>query len=467
MCLLILLLFTLLQSQAAARSIHGEVLDVNTRLAVAGVTVQCGDDQRVKATTDQLGAFLLQVPEGVSCRVLQMQRTAEYLPALQRIGADENGPVVMLAARAARLAGTVFGGREGKPLAAKVLAFTKEKREGRVRMGSFHWVEAGTDGRYEFKGLMPGHYYLLAVPQGQKPESQQAVRGFAAASPTLEGALRIRLVAGGSLDHEDITLPVERTFCLEVKTKEPLKLLLSELMGMGEIVLRNFVAGEKQCGLPEGQYQLSAPVVEGEGYVLERFEIYKRDAVVALAGRTHLRRLRGRVVVEGEENLALTVKAEPVGRAALQGERTMTRTDAGGRFELDGLAEGPHRLEVFGLPEGMYVKEVVLRGEAEIVVAKEGVAVTGDVTDSNGQPVSQAFVMLLREKELLASTVSDAKGKYQFRAMKPGEYRVLARDPGAEGELRGRDVPEEWIALGERVKGTAGAGVRVGLKLNR
>jgi hypothetical protein len=136
--------------------------------------------------------------------------------------------------------------------------------------------------------------------------------------------------------------------------------------------------------------------------------------------------------------------------------------DAEGRFAVYGLAPGLHRISARGLPEGWVLESAMydgldaadhhLRVETRpvsgIVVkfAKSSAQVSGAVTNSSGAPVSDHAVIVFPAEAALWVPRSrrihlaqpDAQGRYTFKGLPAGEYRmavVIPPEAGQENDL--------------------------------
>jgi protocatechuate 3,4-dioxygenase beta subunit len=146
-----------------------------------------------------------------------------------------------------------------------------------------------------------------------------------------------------------------------------------------------------------------------------------------------------------------------------------------GLARVSSLPAGEYHLFGVDVPEGSYLASA-LQGERDVLV--DGVDVSGNsapldlrfatgsaslagrVTDANGEPVPQAFVVLIPEAPLRYSWVADHRawtavdGTFALEGIAPGRYRIAARPyprgsvhvPDAEAirEIRERGTPVEF-----------------------
>jgi hypothetical protein len=121
-----------------------------------------------------------------------------------------------------------------------------------------------------------------------------------------------------------------------------------------------------------------------------------------------------------------------------------------GTFQFTGISPELLRLQVSGLPDNNYVKEVRLGGqelkgreldltsgnggEMEIVLSPNGAEVTGTVRDGDGKAVAGAIVQIVDKDGPSDKTAnSDQNGSFDLKGLAPGEYQVFAwQDRGEE-----------------------------------
>ncbi len=120
---------------------------------------------------------------------------------------------------------------------------------------------------------------------------------------------------------------------------------------------------------------------------------------------------------------------------------------ADGTFRVDNLWQGEYRLALTGLPAGYYVKEARL-GELDlwsgtfqysgtdtrmldIVISPRTGQIDGTATNSQGQPVPGARVVLIPERnrgraELFRPVTADPSGHFNIASVPPGDYKLAA-----------------------------------------
>jgi len=121
--------------------------------------------------------------------------------------------------------------------------------------------------------------------------------------------------------------------------------------------------------------------------------------------------------------------------------------NADGTFTLTNVMPGEYRAQVLGMPVEYYVKEARIeqtdvlnaplvitepvRGNLEIVVSSAAGQIDGTLTDKGFQPVSALQTVLIPDEhrdrsDLFKSAVTDQSGKFTFRGVTPGNYKIFA-----------------------------------------
>ncbi|HEX3529303.1 MAG TPA: carboxypeptidase-like regulatory domain-containing protein [Thermoanaerobaculia bacterium] len=137
-------------------------------------------------------------------------------------------------------------------------------------------------------------------------------------------------------------------------------------------------------------------------------------------------------------------------RPCATGEKT-DPTDAEGRFTLTPLATGSYDLTVAA--EGVQTRHLrkitVVPGPPDSlrIVLEHGATFTGKVTDSQGQPVPEAWVTASGPKYDTASALAHADGSYRMTGVETGSVLVAANHPGFEETRLTVDVADGETAL--------------------
>ncbi|MFW0787896.1 carboxypeptidase-like regulatory domain-containing protein [Gordonia sp. CPCC 206044] len=158
-----------------------------------------------------------------------------------------------------------------------------------------------------------------------------------------------------------------------------------------------------------------------------------------------------------------TVAKATVAVADHTGQITATAvTDADGRWEVAGLADGMYTVIVTAPGCDPVAETVTLSGTASAtvdVVLRTAAELVGVITDGNtgtdGAPVAHSQVALLNDSgEMAASALTDETGRYLFANLAPGDYTVIAN--GYAPVAATIDVEAGRVATHEFVLGARG-----------
>jgi protocatechuate 3,4-dioxygenase beta subunit len=270
-------------------------------------------------------------------------------------------------------------------------------------------TRAGKDGHFEFAGVAPGQYLVFAHATTKSAKAFEAPREVAkVAAADLAGA------PGTPADQE--------------KKRQLLAAALAasaELWGMTD--------------------------VSGDGHDLDGVTIVLQPGLT----------VSGHVVAESgtgaSPNLGrLMLAVEQVGQS-MAGERfdpPPALVDANGDFVIRGVFPGRYRLAIAdGAPSGYMIGSAVFGGQdimdlpfrlttddklpgGLVTLSNRATEVTGTVQDGGGQPASGVTLIAYSADERLwtpdsrriQATRPATDGKYVFRNLPPGEYRLAAVD---------------------------------------
>jgi hypothetical protein len=213
------------------------------------------------------------------------------------------------------------------------------------------------------------------------------------------------------------------------------------------------------CDLPPGEYELT---VSESGaatfsalvrFATTAFSISDRDiANLQLAARSPVP-LTGEIVWSGQPpDPPLDAKLRIFIQAVTRTNRANTTSTIPGEFAFEnGVPMDEYKLDINGVPDGVYVKDVVYGDRSvlhttirpgsgmsgaglRVTLARDGGSVAAVVMDKDGNPVPECNLVLLPESapgdafvaEAIRTGKSDQRGRWSSGTLAPGKYFVLA-----------------------------------------
>jgi hypothetical protein len=154
------------------------------------------------------------------------------------------------------------------------------------------------------------------------------------------------------------------------------------------------------------------------------------------------------ILVEDESPLAEGACSSPGG----------VKTDAGGRFVIDGLGDHAHRIEAHPLGPVLFPVAVATgvfpeREDVRLQItpaSRPSVWIAGTVVDASGTAVANAQVIpASRSHERSPRVTTDAQGNFELGPYPPGTWELVVEPPSARAEVgRARLGPRE-LGAGE------------------
>jgi RNA polymerase sigma-70 factor (ECF subfamily) len=400
------------------------------------------DEGTVVGLTGAEGRFFLRSVGGGSISA----RAPGFAPALlQQLRASEGATLeldLVLMGPGGALSGRVLGAT-GEPVAGAWVAVeppTFPRRIEAVPVGGTRRVvgltpppqTARTDaaGRYELAGLAPGPRRVVVRASGHAPwhgEVEVSEHGRAG----LDAHLGLGVTVAGRVLEPDGS-PADA----EVRVGEhfgPLAFLLRTSTSSdaeGRFVLADLAPGELTV-VAEARKTMAQATLRGAPGETLSWE------VSLASGGT----IRGRLVDERGAPLSRhSVETHDEGPWAADacGEVFVGRTDAEGRFAIEGPGQHPHRLEVEpleGLPFPLAVAHDVFPDREELLLLVEArnrpsVRIVGTVLDATGAPLANAPLRATnRDFWPSGSGISDPEGRFELGPFPPGTYRLQLSAP--------------------------------------
>lgn len=371
---------------------------------------------RAEATCDDRGEFRVTVAEGtVSVRA----EAHGYAPGVAT-GSAPGAPIEVLLTPESVIAGVVVRAEDGKPVpGARVSAGDVEGRR------SLAVAFSDAEGRFRLARLEPGRY---------KPEAE---------APGLYGQAAESVLLGVAETREDVVLPVHEARIVAgrivTETEEPcregsVRIAAAGRPGMSAAVEKD--GGVAFRAVLPGTWKVS---VTCTGFLAEETypELVVGEADVDGLSWTVRKGLAIRGTVEDErgEPIAEADVDARVGRGFESRQRGQGRSDAGGKFTIEGIAPGEYVVSASaaGFASRSADSPTVPladrdAGDVRLRLSRGG-RLEGEVVDSNGSPVSGAEVGAAAEEESgwVAPVASGADGRFAFPALAAGAYTLGAR----------------------------------------
>jgi len=376
---------------------------------------------------------------------------------------------------------------DGDPVAnARVAIQNWLYSDGKRRLNTVGNAFSQADGSFVIGDLKAGKYLVKASPQtssdgmtedAEKNRRESNLPTFFPSALDPATAAPIDVAAGAEVRGIEIRIRHDRTY--EIRGRVRNTSVLPDPQGL-QVNLwpkgrDGSWDGPHTVGLPGASSIFQFRDVAAGSYIIEVRALTTSKEPAGGAARTEV--LVGQVDVTVSDSnvetvvLPLNTGIEVAGYIQLKGTRTAPKshptvqfmdasggnsygTDSAqaaddGSFRVRGLRAKPYQIRVFDVPDGGYVKSVRFDGqdipgklldltsghggEMQIVVSPNAAEMTGVVRDENGDTVSVAVVQLFDETRILATTLSDQSGAFNFKNLTPGEYQVFAWESTAAG----------------------------------
>ena len=477
-------------------SIEGRVLSSVTGAPLRGVTLYLLGTARVTAAGGEDGRFAF--PGLVAGRYRLIAQRAGYLPqgygaqAGSTSGGDgvdltigqQMKDVLIKMVPAAVISGRVLD-ESGEPAGEMVVeAFRSRYQRGVRQWVSIVAVRTNDLGEFRIATLAAGRYLVAAgkevsvtdtvlgaQPAGDKPE-RQYVRTFFPNVTDVAGAQPVQVAAGEESSGTEVHLQKVNTVRIRGKViggRETGTVLVQLIpKGLTEIKLASvqpklvLFRGKEGVfdlqGVVPGVYLLGAGFIDGQTLFF--------DSLLLQVGEQHIDgltlqpvaapELTGAVVVVDKAPVKLNnvqIRLEPADYLAAGAGSASATAGEDGAFTLRRIQPSLCRVQVGNLPEGAYVKSVRygerevgeegidlsrgVSGSLQVTLSLAAAQVDGVVQGADDKPIGEATVVLApdsRQYSLFMEARTDEKGRYLFKGVTPGNYKILAWsniEPGA------------------------------------
>ena len=370
-------------------------------------------------------------------------------------------------------------------------------------------------GEYRYIGLPPGKYYIYAENFASAPPTSVAEEGYVPiyypGARETAGAVPVDVAAGAQVRLADMMLRKARTATVKGRvvvevpdTRGIPSVRLSPRVGHDNRAAGTFrspsakvnAAGAFEIrGLTPGSYIVGASIAKGGGSFGGQTTVEVAGAdiegvVVTIGSDVSV---TGRIRVDSEttqdlQNPRIKLRrGGPTVDSVLLGWTYKIAEDR--TFRLDDLDPVRYGVLVDGLPDGFYTKSIRVGeaditytgldltsgapGEVDILVSPKAGLVSGVVQnlDTNKPPPGAEVVLVPKEKERLEisafyqETTTDQYGRFTFKSVVPGEYKVYAWEDAESSAWMDPDFMKPLEGKGESVTVGESAQVSVQVKL--
>jgi hypothetical protein len=417
---------------------------------------------------------------------------AGKIPELISIKEGEiRGGLKLLFIRPGNITGHIFE-PDGHP-AANVIVTVLSGKRAQVNLRRDITDDSG---EYQFIGLDPGDYYLLATPQNQGVPSQG---GNGLLTPQYYGGSRewkdstvLHVRGGESLTGADFHLRAEQPHTIHghltgVPVLAPEREEVLIRLGSQAYLAHGPDYSFDFNNLLEGVYRVEARVNVGDQVWAASQPVDTRtaagDVILPLAPPMDI---KGQLRIEGEaerakSNFEVRLVHENSNDAPIAGQ-----PGADGGFILKQVLAGEWVLNFDKLPEDEFLKSAVLgdrdvrftpftigpgsTGPLNIVISTRTAQLAGEVEAGSGDPKRAGIVLapigpFHDVARFYYLAVSDDRGKFQFAHVAPGKFRIFALESLAPQPFRSPDAADQLGDLGTEIELTEGAELTVRPKL--
>jgi hypothetical protein len=147
--------------------------------------------------------------------------------------------------------------------------------------------------------------------------------------------------------------------------------------------------------------------------------------------------------------------------------------NADGTFTITNIFAGEYRLTVLAMPTDYYIKEArieqtdvlnqpwvistAIRGTLEVVLSSAAGQIEGTVVDARALPISSIQTVLIPDQdrvrtELFKTAVTDQNGRFTFRGITPGNYRIFAWEGLEANSYFDPDVLSQYEQQGKTIR---------------
>jgi protocatechuate 3,4-dioxygenase beta subunit len=440
------------------------------------------------STSDPSGIFIFNdVPPGKY--IISAQRNGfvsqnRGRPAIQSIsvtaGQDVSGISIKLTPHSV-VTGKVLD-EDGEPMFGAAVNIMEERYvRGRRTLTARGSGTVNDLGEYRIAGLQPGRYFVAVQPRGDygpapfrvRAPGQEVDRNYVTVyyPGVFEQSQATPIDLDAGQEARGIDIQVRKATTVHVRGRV-LDDAGNPVLGTAVTVLSGDNPGAGSAGrnmgmvrndgsfdvpgIPPGTHTLMANRMardRGRSSAILTVEVGSHDLDGVTLRMSPPAQISGVIKAADNPNLGnVRVTLDPMDNTAfdMQSSRTIGE---GNTFTVPGISPGNYRVDVFGAPDGYYVKSVQVGGQnylesglaissnlsgVEITLSKGATTVEGTVIDSDGKPVAQGIVALIppvakRDQwRLFKTALADQGGRFNLRNLPPGEYTLLAFAAGED-----------------------------------
>ncbi len=509
------------QTSPATASVSGLVRDAGTGAPMPDIVVSYRSQE---ATTDAEGRYTLRnLPAGpVRITAIGPAKARGFGPRASKLvtvsAGQELGGIDLLIRGFAEISGRIVDQNKEPMADVSVRLIAREYSLGALRYVYAGAAQTNDQGEYVMNNVESGRAYLLEVhkgyqsinaisesPANPKLRRPAVVPTYYPGTAALEGAQALTLNPGERRDGVDIRVLRTQSFCIDGVLQSGSG-LGKQNFGIAEMRPHSGASGSgamffaipggstgpdgkiRICDLHPGDFTITVTSSEESDtpafFGTAAVSIIDQDVSKIFVNASPRVNVPGEVVWEGTPpdpplTSTLNINPRPMTRAPYHGEVRLIRAPIPGQFSLDTLFADEYSLQINGVPDSAYIKDVaygghsVLReplrpgtavGEAalRITLARDGGRINAKVADKENKPIGDAQVVVMpasvaSEGVLAAALVSgqtDQNGAWSTALLPPGKYYVIAtelpvdKSPESIGKLwRSRNKCEE-VELG-------------------
>ncbi|MFP3392647.1 carboxypeptidase regulatory-like domain-containing protein [Brevibacillus sp. SIMBA_040] len=418
-----------------AGSIAGVVLDQSTNLPVAGAQVELYDLTPVligTTTTNIDGAYSF---TGLAPGVYSVSVTAStYDPKIQFVtvlAGQTTRADILLPQSPGQVTGTVTDAALS-PIAG---ALVKLINTSGVTVSQ---TVIGAGGAYQFVNVVPGAY-TIAVSADTYQSATAAISVIRAQTTTQNVVLQTALAQLSGQVTDPGNIPIAGAL-VEVLNQAGILLTETATDGAGTYVLNKLAQGVYQIRVSAAGYstQLAGTSLQpGDVKVLN----FSLTAAFGTVSGTISDAQTGDDI-PGASIKVLTREGLPVAE---------TTTDANGDYSLSLL--GPETYVLAVSAEGYAGKTIgfdiapATITQVNLSLDKLAGGLNGSVTDTSGNPLIGAAVIVSKGTVPVAQAITDSAGTFSFPHLAPGSYRVAASAPNYSTSVLGTIIMPQQISL--------------------